>query len=84
MADFSSGTEFGKFDKNKSMRLSNRDIVLVIGIVVALVVTLTALVYRDKLETAKRRMPAPKKTSMNATANKLIEFFSSKVDSGKF
>jgi len=74
MADFSSGTEFGKFEKNKSMRLSNRDIVLVIGIVVALVVTLTTLVYRDQLEAAKREVAAPKRTSMVSAAYKFIEF----------
>jgi len=59
------------------MRLSNRDILLVIGIVVAVVVTLTALVYRDQTAAAKKEMQkeiqAPKKTSMSAVAHKLIE-----------
>jgi hypothetical protein len=74
MADFISGTGFGKFEKNKSMRLSNRDILLVIGIVVALVITLTTLVYRDQLSAVKRELNAPKKTSMTSLAHKLIEF----------
>lgn len=73
MADLSSGTRFGKFDSNKSMRLSNRDIILVIGIVVAVVVTLTTLVYRERLEQAKKEISIPKKTSMT-TALKFFQF----------
>lgn len=55
------------------MRLSNRDILLVIGIVVAAVITMTALVYRDQAAAAKREIVTPKKTSWNATVHKLIE-----------
>jgi hypothetical protein len=56
------------------MRLSNRDIVLVVGIVVALVITLTALVYKDQLMAARKEILAPKKkTSWNATVNELIK-----------
>jgi len=83
MADFITGTGFGKFEKNKSMRLTNRDIILVIGIVVALVITLTTLVYRDRFESAKKEIVTPKKTSMN-TAHKLIEFFSHNVTAPRF
>jgi hypothetical protein len=57
------------------MRLSNRDILLVLGIVVALIISLTAFVYKDKIEMARREFlnPAPKKTSMIvAAAHKLI------------
>jgi hypothetical protein len=46
------------------MRLSNRDILLLIGIVVAVVVTLTTVVYRDRLEAARKEIVTPKKTSM--------------------
>jgi len=61
------------------MRLSNRDILLLIGIVVAVVITLTTVVYRDRLDTVKKEVVTPKKTSMamiatGATlAHKLID-----------
>lgn len=61
------------------MRLSNRDILLLIGIVVAVVITLTTVIYRDRLETVKKEVVSPKKTSMallatGATlAHKLID-----------
>ncbi len=56
------------------MRLSNKDLVLVIGIVVAALITLTALVYRNEISAAKHELVSPKKTSLNATAHKLLEF----------
>ncbi len=56
------------------MRLSNRDIVLLIGVVVAVVITLTTVVYRDRLEAARKEIAPPKKTSMAALAHKLIDF----------
>jgi hypothetical protein len=65
---------FGNFEELKSMRLSNRDLVLVIGIVVAVVITLTALVYKDQVAAAKQELRTPRKTSLNATAHKLLEF----------
>lgn len=73
MADFPTGTGFGKFISLTSMRLSNRDILLVIGIVVAAIITLTALVYRDQQAAAKKEMLVPKKTSMASMAHRLIE-----------
>ena len=66
------GRVFGKFDNSKSMRLSNRDILLLIGIVVAIVITLTTVVYRDRAETARKAIPA-KKTSMAFVVRKVIE-----------
>jgi hypothetical protein len=73
MADFPTGTGFGKFISLKSMRLSNRDILLAIGIVVAAIITLTALVYRDQQAAAKKEIQVPKKTSMATIADRLIE-----------
>lgn len=56
------------------MRLSNRDIVLLVGIVVALVITLTALVYKDQVKAAKNDILSPKKrTSWNAAVHELIK-----------
>lgn len=55
------------------MRLSNRDILLLIGIVVAVVITLTTVIYRDRLETVKKEVVSPKKTSMALLAHKLID-----------
>ena len=74
MADLSSGTRFGKFEANKSMRLSNKDIVLIIGIVVAVIITVTTVVYREHLFASAREMLAPRKTSMSSTAQQFIEF----------
>ena len=70
MADLSTGTRFGKFE-SKSMRLSNRDIVLVIGVVVALIITMTTIVYKDDLFTSARHIFVPKKISMT---EQLIDF----------
>ena len=73
MADLPGGTVFGKFESAKPMRLSNKDLVLVIGIVVAVVITLTALVYKDQLWAAKQEILTPKKTSLNITTQKLLD-----------
>ncbi|HMJ67553.1 MAG TPA: hypothetical protein VK508_01590 [Cyclobacteriaceae bacterium] len=62
------------------MRLSNRNILLVIGIVVAVVVTLTTLVYKDRQSAEKQGLPTPKKTSLNSTAQRVIDFISRRVD----
>jgi hypothetical protein len=72
LAYFTYGTGFGKFDV-KSMRLSNKDILLLLGIVVAVIVTLTTVVYHREASAAQK-IPAPKKTSLNSTAHKLVEF----------
>ncbi|HZY81392.1 MAG TPA: hypothetical protein VFE50_17840 [Cyclobacteriaceae bacterium] len=62
------------------MRLSNRGILLVIGIVVAIVVTLTTLVYKDRAAAEKRDGRIPRKTSlMKTTAHRLAELFSHSV-----
>lgn len=55
------------------MRLSNRDLVLLIGVVVAMVISLTAFVYRDQLAAAGQDMFTPKKSSWSAKAHKLID-----------
>ncbi|HEX8059408.1 MAG TPA: hypothetical protein VF473_00665 [Cyclobacteriaceae bacterium] len=55
------------------MRLSNRDILLLIGIVVAVVITLTTVIYRDRLDTVKKEVAAPKKTSMAILVHKLVD-----------
>lgn len=65
------------------MRLSNRNILLVIGIVVAVVVTLTTLVYQEKVSAEKRDLPPAKKTSLNTTAHRLVQFLSGQVDTKK-
>jgi hypothetical protein len=85
LADLPAGTGFGKFENHKSMRLSNRNILLVIGIVVAVVVTLTTLVYQEKVSAEKRDVPVPieKKTSLDNTAKRVIEFMSRQVSSQK-
>ncbi|MEJ0029642.1 MAG: hypothetical protein WDO15_04430 [Bacteroidota bacterium] len=57
------------------MRLSNRDIILLIGIVVAIVITLTTVVYRDHMEAARKEIITPKKTSMAmVVVRKLVDF----------
>jgi hypothetical protein len=55
------------------MRLSNRDLVLLLGIVVAVVITLTTLVYKDQVTNAMNEFRSPKKTSWSARAHKLLD-----------
>ena len=55
------------------MRLSNRDIILLIGVVVAVVISLTAFVYRDQLSAVRHDIVTPGKISWHATAHRLIE-----------
>ena len=55
------------------MRLSNRDLLLLAGIVVAVIVTLTTLVYSDHIFAKEKDLPR-KSTSLLPSANKLIEF----------
>jgi len=55
------------------MRLSSRDILLLIGVVVAVVFTLTTIIYRDRLDTVKKEIVTPKKTSMAILAHKLFD-----------
>jgi hypothetical protein len=48
--------------------------VLLMGIVVALVITLTALVYKDQMKAARNNVLPPKKrTSWNVTLHELIK-----------
>lgn len=63
------------------MRLSSKNLLLILGVVVAIVVTLTTIVYRDQASTTKREMqaPAPKKTSQNSTAHRILKFLSHQV-----
>lgn len=65
------------------MRLSNRNILLVVGIVVAVVVTLTTLVYQERASAQKRGLPPAKKTSLNSTAHKVIEYLTRNVSHSK-
>jgi hypothetical protein len=67
------GTGFGNWKSNK-MKLSSRDIVLLIGIAVAVVVTLTTLVYKDRQKTVHRtETVAPKKTSAGKVAAEVLK-----------
>lgn len=55
------------------MRLSNRDIILLVGVVVAVVLTVTAFVYRNELASARHEVLSPARTSLVSKAHKLFE-----------
>lgn len=56
------------------MKLSSRDIVLLIGIAVAVVVTLTTLVYKDRQRTVQHtETVTPAKKSVNKAATEVLK-----------
>ncbi len=56
------------------MRLSNRDLILLLGVVVAVAISLTAFVYRDQIASARHEIISTRKMSLNTAAGKLLEF----------
>lgn len=64
------------------MKLSRRDIVLLVGIVVAVVVAATTVAYQGKPGAVHRNeTSAPKKTSLNDTATSVLKNFVGRVQS---
>ena len=64
------------------MKLSNRDLLLLAGIVVAVIVTLTTFVYSDEIFAKQRELPR-KTTSFLSAAHKILEFVSGRVETPK-
>lgn len=63
------------------MKLSNKDLLILLGIVVAVIITLTTWVYTDHTA-AKAELPATKKTSLNQiTADMLRKVMKAKTNS---
>lgn len=61
-------------------RLSDKDLLLALGILVAVIITLTTLVFRDRLPENKTSESTPPKTSLNAVPAVLLKKALEKVD----
>ena len=55
------------------MKLSNKDLLIILGIVVAVVITLTTVVYQDHQSAAKKSsLPASNGASIHRVTTKII------------
>jgi hypothetical protein len=71
LVDFKAGTRFGTFDY-RLMKLSNKDLLILLGIVVAVIITLTTLVYTEQAAGNKAEVSPPKRTSLNQITTDLL------------
>jgi cell division protein FtsN len=62
------------------MKLSNKDLLILLGIAVAVIITLTTLVYTDTT-VKKASLPEAKKTSFNHFASEILKKVVSKTES---
>ena len=70
----------GKFENAMKNRLSHKDLILLIGIVVAIIVAFTTLVYSDdQKEANKEIVPVPVKTSLVSKPAELVKKIIRKV-----
>jgi len=63
------------------LKLSHKDLILLLGIVVALVIAFTTWVYSDFQSKASLSKPLEKKTSLNAASAVFIQKLIKKADS---
>jgi hypothetical protein len=54
------------------MKLSNKDLLILLGIAVAVIITLTTLVFTDQAAVKKAELPATEKTAVSQMAKQLI------------
>ena len=78
MDDFTAGTTLVALDIVK-MKLSHRDLLLLLGILVALIIGLTTLVYQDST-TYGRQTSTPAKSSLNNSPAVLVKKLLEKAD----
>ncbi len=62
------------------MKFSYKDLLLLAGIIVAVIITLTTLVYSEKSPEAAQGAPAGKKSSLNATPSVVVKKLLERVD----
>jgi hypothetical protein len=62
------------------MKLSYKDLLLLVGILVAVIIALTTLVFTEKLPEATQVSPVPKKSSLNASPSVVIKKIIEKAD----
>jgi hypothetical protein len=60
-------------------RVSHKDLLLLLGILVAAIIALTTVVYRDSPSEATRVLPSPKKTSSITKPVTIVKQFIEKV-----
>ena len=81
MVDFSFGTVIVAFE-NMKMKFSYKDLLLVAGIVVAIIIALTTWVFTENLPEASKSMPPSKKSSLNIAPSTMIKRIVEKTDLG--
>jgi len=73
LADYRTGSNFGNLFKAMKLKLSHKDLILLIGIAVAVVIAFTTWVYRDMRSNASLTKPQEKKTSLEIPATSMIQ-----------
>ena len=79
MVDYRIGIEIVALDRMKC-RFSYRDLLLFLGIAVAVIIALMTVIYRDNLPEATKTTPVPQKSSLNSAPAVVIHKFLKKVD----
>lgn len=62
------------------MKLSSKDLLLLVGILVALIIALTTLVFKENLPEATQISPGPKKSSLHSAPSVVVRKMIEKVD----
>jgi hypothetical protein len=83
LVDTGIGTEIVVLKRMK-LKLSYKDFLLLLGILVAVIITLTTLVYKESLPEATQITPIPKKSSMNTTPSVVVKKLLRKVELSSF
>lgn len=66
--------------KPMKLRLSSKDLLLLLGILVAVIITFTTWVYKENLPEATQTVPLLKKSSMNSTPSVIVKKLLRKVE----
>jgi hypothetical protein len=82
LVDYRIGTEIVALNQMK-IKFSYKDLLLILGILVAVVITLTTLVHIESRPEAAKTTPVPK-TSLNANPAVVIQQLLKKVDLNSF
>jgi hypothetical protein len=65
---------------NVKMKLSHKDLLLLIGILVAVIIALTTLVYREDATGTKQSATPQQKSNIDASPSVMVERLLSRID----
>ena len=80
MVDFNSGTYFGYLNIEMKLKLSHKDYLLALGILVAVVIMLTTLVYTETVNPETKTEAPQRKTGLNVSPSVIMKKIFDRVD----